>query len=175
MRPETRNHVLQRPAIALWLQLRALVRRGVEVGSRRHYTRALMNTKSKFALLLAASITATCSGADNTANTPLRSAVSTNTLAPTNMFSDWTGQWSNLTVTAPCPPWGCSKVTVLYEGPDFWPPIPAKKREAMQRLAERLKELEREEQRRRLLKAPALSDVYRVTLSKGTNSMSPRP
>jgi hypothetical protein len=134
-----------------------------------------MNTKSKFGLLIAASITATCSGADTATNTALRSATSTNTLAPTNIFSHWTGQWSNLTVTAACPPWGCSKVYVSYERPDHWPPIPPQKRAAMQRLAERLRQLKREEQQQRLLQAPALADVYRVTFSKGTNSISPRP
>src|SRR6266496_1808666 len=55
--------------------------------------------------------------------------------------SDWSCQWSNLTVTEPCPPWGCSKIFYSYERADHWPPIPPKKREAMQRLAERLREL----------------------------------
>ena len=64
---------------------------------------------------------------------------------------------------------------VSYERLDSRSPISPGKREAMLRLAERLRELERQEQQRRLITAPALSDAYHVTFSKGTNSTKLSP
>jgi hypothetical protein len=129
-----------------------------------------MNTKANFTILLAAAFTAICSGADVATIAAPSVAPTDVPHALTNMLSDWTVQWTNLTVTAPCPPWGCSRVIVLYEGTDHRPPISPKKREAMQQLAKRLEALKQEERIQERLRAPAFSEAFGVSLRKFTNS-----
>src|SRR5436309_15671993 len=132
-----------------------------------------MNIKSTLLLLVVAAITATCSG-QITATHP---ATSSPTLTTTNFFSNWKDHWTNLTVTAPCPPWGCSLTLerYVYVGADHWPTIERKGREALQQRAKLLGELEKEERLRKLLNAPALSETYRVSLSRRTNSIGQKP
>jgi hypothetical protein len=134
----------------------------------RNDSQARMNIKSTLFALVAAAITVTCSGQI----TATKSATSSHTLGTTNTFSSWKDHWTNLTVAAACPPWGCS---VIYVGIDLRPPLPQKQREAMQQLAKRLEELKKEEQLRKLLNPPAMSDTYRISLARETNSIGQKP
>jgi len=130
-----------------------------------------MNAKSRLLLLIAAAIPAACSGQVAVTD----AGASAHRFVAPSSLGDWANQWTNLTVAAACPPWGCSYSGTIYVGTDRWPPKPRAEREAMQQLAKRLRELKKEEELQNLLQAPALSQAYCVSFSRGTNSVGQKP
>src|SRR5690348_12095767 len=128
------------------------------VDYKHHHVRLRMNTKSTFTLFVAAFATVASPGADSVTNATLQRATSNSTLMLTNRFGDWVGQWTNVTVSSACPPWGCGLTFVGITGPIHSPPMSPERR------AQR--ELEHQQ---RFLQTPPLTERYRVGFSSGTN------
>jgi hypothetical protein len=110
---------------------------------------------------------ANCSAADSTtAPLPLISS------SPTNFFSSWTGQSSNLSVLKRCPPWGCSLVGTVYVKAD---PASAQKERARQAVRNALASQRENQKREQRLQSPDLTSLQHVGLSTGTNSITIKP
>jgi hypothetical protein len=96
-------------------------------------------------------IVTVCSAADNPPS------------VPSNHFSKWSGQSTNLTVAKPCPPWGCSiqGTTSVYVSVD---PEKERSRQVARKALATHHELLRQAQR--LERQPNLSTVDHVSLSR---------
>jgi hypothetical protein len=77
----------------------------------------------------------------------------------TNLFSNWTGASSNITVRSQCPPWGCSSVGYIKVPANYRKPIV---------IDEVVQERQLRKQREKLLGVPPLTETYHVRL--GTSS-----
>jgi len=80
-----------------------------------------------------------------------------------NHFSKWSGQSSNLTVSKPCPPWGCSIQGTTYISTTV-DPEKARSREVARKALATHHELLRQAQH--LEQQPNLSTVDHVSLSR---------
>jgi len=96
-------------------------------------------------------IVAVCSAADNPPS------------VPSNHFSQWSGQSTSLTVSKPCPPWGCSIQGATYISAAI-DPEKARSREVARKALASHHELLRQAQR--LEQQPNLSTVDHVSLSR---------
>jgi hypothetical protein len=131
-----------------------------------------MNVKPKAIwLFLVALSLANCWAADSTtreAQAPVRGI----SRAPTNFFSSWTSQSSNLTVLKPGAPWGGSSTSFVYVDPD--PSFAAKER-ARQAVRNALASQHENQKREQRLQSPDLTSLQHVGLSSGTNSITIKP
>src|SRR4051812_40347027 len=124
-----------------------------------------MNNKAKFiSFLLSTVALANCSAADSS-TTAAQVPAPGISLAPTNFFSSWRSQSSNLTVLKPGAPWGNSKSGVIYVDPD---PAQAAKDRARQEVRKALAAQHENEKREQRLQSPDLTSLQHVGLASST-------
>ena|SRR5436190_15219368 len=115
-------------------------------------------------LVTAAGIAMTCSAADG--NAQARLLIPGGAARSENLFSDWTYNWTNLTVKAPVPAWESHGVSIAVRA------VSPAAQQALNKLQDDLWILIQEEKRERLLRPQrSLVDVYRVSLSRATNTV----
>jgi hypothetical protein len=115
-------------------------------------------------LLITAIFDGSASAADP--SVPARSPVPGGVDLSENLFSGWAPKWTNLTVKAPCP---------VGASPGIFIPARADSPAAQQAL-DKLLVVFQEDKRERLLRPQrSMADVYRVSLSRATNTVKIGP
>ena len=119
-------------------------------------------TEFGLAVVVSAMMPSMAVAADRIANLPT-APVSQSATALTNQFSNWSGQWTNLTVKTKCPPWGCSYTyTMVFNTEER----PARSRELLETFAKVRREAEEMRRVQERLKPQDLAEKYRVRFGK---------